>query len=339
MRTAVAVAAVAAEVAGGGGGGGVAAVATEAAATAAAPAEAATTAATTTGAAGGGGGGGAAAHPGADAIRPCGFLHAVPLFAPNALGVVVVRANEAVQICALGDLYSLKVQPGQPPVPAVEWGDLPVPSLDPEEFVPGSGYLGGMRQDVKVDGHSIGKRCASSSSTSASVPAPVPLGRCRRLPLPSAPLPTHYPLSHAAVRRRRFLPPPAIPAVPLCCSSPLTLSAAVCPILGTTSRPMFCCRSASRTKIKLLYLKLKNVILDFGVACRRAAARIALLLLRGVIRVFRGFGQCQAAPTHPHVFCGLDQKFLTDTPQFYIFSSVVHAQVNVDILLYSSLLT
>ena len=121
MRTAVAVAAVAAEVAAaGGGGGGVAAVATEAAATAAAPAEAAATAATTAGAAGGGGGGGAAAHPGADAIRPCGFLPAVPLFAPNALGVVVVRANEAVQICAPGDLYSLTVQPGKLPVPAVE---------------------------------------------------------------------------------------------------------------------------------------------------------------------------------------------------------------------------
>ena len=28
---------------------------------------------------------------------------------------------------------------------------------------------------------------------------------------------------------------------------------------------------------------------------------------------------------------GLDQKFLKDTPQFCMFSSVVHAQVNMDI--------
>ena len=29
---------------------------------------------------------------------------------------------------------------------------------------------------------------------------------------------------------------------------------------------------------------------------------------------------------HPPVFCGLDQNFLKDTPQFYSFSSVVHAE-------------
>ena len=201
----------------------------------------------------------------------------------------------------------------------------PCPLLGPRGVRTWVGLLGGMRQDVKVDGHSIGKRCASSSSTSASVPAPVPLGRCHRLPLPSAPLPTTRcptPLSVAVASFLRLRFPLSLSVA----ARRLTLSAAVCPVLGTTSRPMFCCRSASRTKIKLLYLKLKNVILDFGVACRRAAARIALLLLRGVMRVFRGFGQCQAAPTHPHVFCGLDQKFLTDTPQFYIFSSVVHAE-------------
>eukprot|EP01048_Picozoa_sp_COSAG05_P002265 COSAG05_NODE_88_length_20344_cov_12.094690_11_plen_176_part_00 len=69
---------------------------------------------------------------------------------------------------------------------------------------------------------------------------------------------------------------------------------------------------------------------------RRARARragraahshwIALFLPGGVFRVFRGFGQQETPPTHPPVFCGLDQKFLKDTPQFYSFSSVVHAE-------------
>ena len=106
-------------------------------------------------------------------------------------GFDATAAADPVVVCAVDKLYAISVCYHQPPLPAVDWGDLPAtgpatPVMGPSEGVPGGGYLGGVRRAVMVGGYCIGHRCASASSASAPVPAPVPspvVPRCSFSPL------------------------------------------------------------------------------------------------------------------------------------------------------------
>ena len=106
-------------------------------------------------------------------------------------GFDATAAADPVVVCAVDKLYAISVCYHQPPLPAVDWGDLSAtgpatPVMGPSEGVPGGGYLGGVRRAVMVGGYCIGHRCASASSASAPVPAPVPspvVPRCSFSPL------------------------------------------------------------------------------------------------------------------------------------------------------------
>ena len=126
-------------------------------------------------------------------------------------GFDATAAADPVVVCAVDKLYAISVCYHQPPLPAVDWGDLPAtgpatPVMGPSEGVPGGGYLGGVRRAVMVGGYCIGHRCASASSASAPVPAPVPspvVPRCSFSPLIlSTAAQLQPPARRAAVARR-----------------------------------------------------------------------------------------------------------------------------------------
>ena len=85
-------------------------------------------------------------------------MAAIRLFPPDTNGAVVVREDPTVLLCTPGDVYALTVAEDQPPVPAVLWEGLPGGSggrtMDAAEDIPGVGF----RNNVRVAGHSIGKR-------------------------------------------------------------------------------------------------------------------------------------------------------------------------------------